>query len=187
MKNHLKSALLFLSLGLSSLALADTCKVILSIETDDNLYPGRGEVKLCTNTANQISKLIIVKPVQNPLVKDPYSSQADERNPIIHITVDQINSARAPIAVMRPSRFGVQVTAALLEVPQTAIDKNLGGEVVLRVLKNKLTESYHRVRLKLIKEGQTWKAYRMVGIQQVPLFNAYFRSGATGISAIDFN
>jgi len=170
----------------SSFALADSCQVILRIQTNDPIYSGDGEVKLCTNNLNQISKLIVVKPVQNPLVRDLDSDQADERNPIIQITLDQINTMRTDFPILTPSRMGIQAIAALLEVPRIMIDKNKGGEVILKVLRSKVMGTYHRFQLNLIRVGGGWKAYLVQNGTKTPLNHAYFYTGLSGIKKVDF-
>lgn len=182
----MKTLLITLLLGMSSIALADSCQTILIIETDDALYPGEGQVQLCLNAQNQASKLKVIKPVQNPNNKDLKSEQADERNPIIEITLDQLNSATKDIPVLTPSRMGIQVKAALLKVPETPVDKNTGGEVVLKVLKSKIVGSYHQFKLKLAKNGGEWKAYLIENNTKTPLHKAFFTSGMSGIKKVEF-
>lgn len=182
----MKLATLALLLFCSSVALADSCQVILTIQTNDPIYSGQGEVKLCTNNLNQISKLIVVKPVHNPLVRDPNSVQADERTPIIQITLDQINTMKYDFPILTPSRMGIQVNAALLEVPKIMIDKSKGGEVILKVLRNKVLGNYHRFQLNLSRVGGDWKAYLVQNGKKTPLNQAYFYTGLSGIRSVDF-
>lgn len=163
------------------------CRTMLTLESDDSIYPGQGEVQLCTNSANQITKLIVIKPVQNPYRKDLNSDQADERNPILHISLDEINSTKTDIAILTPSRMGIQVKAALLEVPHQKIDKDRGGEVVLKVIKSKMAGTFHYLRLKLIKDRQEWRTYLMDGPQKSAISHFYFVSGISGIKRIDYH
>lgn len=182
----MKTLLMTILLGMSSLALADNCQTILIIETDDALYPGEGQVQLCVNAQNQATKLKVIKPVQNPYVKDLKSEQADEQNPIIEISLKELNSATKDIAVLTPSRMGIQVKAALLQAPAIPVDKNTGGEVVLKVLKSKIVGSYHQFKLKLAKNGGEWKAYLIEKDKKVPLHKAFFTGGMSGIKKVEF-
>jgi hypothetical protein len=182
----MKTLLMTFLLGVSSLALADSCQTILIIETDDALYPGEGQVKLCVNAQNQATKLRVIKPVQNPDIKDHKSDQADERNPVMEITLNELNSATKDIPVLTPSRMGIEVKAALLKVPEKPIDKNTGGEVVLKVLKNKLAGSYHQFRLSLVKSSGAWKAYLIEKDKKTPLHKAFFTGGMSGIKRVEF-
>lgn len=180
---------LLLSLTLvlyTSFASAQSCKSLLKIETDDDLYPGVGEVQLCTNHLNQITKLVVIKPVQNPKQKLPQSHQADERNPILTITLDQINSTSDDIAILTPSRLGITVKAALLQPPEKSIDKENGGLVVLKVLKSKILGSYHYFKLGLVKENDGWNAYLINGKDKVDIERAFFSSGVSGIKRVEF-
>jgi hypothetical protein len=182
----MKTLLMTILLGMSSLALADSCQTILIIETDDALYPGEGQVQLCVNAQNQATKLKVIKPVQNPYIKDLKSEQADERNPVIEITLNELNSATNDIPVLTPSRMGLSVKAALLKAPEKPVDKNTGGEVVLKVLKSKIVGSYHQFKLKLVKNGREWKAYLIENGNKTPLHKAFFTSGMSGIKKVEF-
>lgn len=184
----MKTLLPALLLSLSAYAQANSCKTMLILETDDALYPGEGQVQLCVNAQNQATKLRVIKPVQNPDIKDTKSEQADERNPVMDITLEQLNSATKDIAVLTPSRMGIQVKAALLSPPEKAIDKNSGGEVVLKVLKSKIAGSYHQFKLRLTKSNQSWTAY-LIGKDgsKTPLNRAFFTGGMSGIKRVDFN
>ena len=181
----MKTLLLSLTLLLSTTLAQAACKTMLTLESDDSIYPGRGEVQLCTNNANQITKLIVIKPVQNPSNKDLTSEQADERNPIVHIGLEQINTTTTDIAILTPSRMGIQVKAAVLKVPEKKIDKDRGGEVVLKVIKSKIAGSYHHLRLQLSKERDEWHTYLVEGGSKTPISHFFFRSGVSGIKKIE--
>lgn len=179
------SSVLFFSFFISLHASA--CRTILSLETDDALYPGHGEVQLCTNNLNHITKLIVVKPVNNPYVKNPNSVQADERTPIMTIGLDQINTTKNDIVILTPSRMGIEVKAAMLQAPEKAISKDKGGEVVLKVLKSKILGSYHYFRLRLVNENQEWSAYLIQNGKPTQVDKAFFTSGMSGIKRVEFN
>lgn len=182
--NKLFYSLTFL---LTSTLLHAACEPMITLESDDSIYPGRGEVQLCTNSANQISKLVVVKPVKDPYKKNLDSDQADERNPILHISIDQINSTQSDIPILTPSRMGITVKAAVLTAPKQKIDKDKGGEVVLKVIKSKLAGSYHHIRLKLEKNGNNWEPYVLEGDIKTPVSHFFFKSGTAGIKKVEYH
>lgn len=183
----MKKLLLGFSFLLSSALVQAACETMVTLESDDPIYPGRGEVQICTNSANQLSKLVVIKPVKDPYKKDLQSNQADERNPIVHISIDQINSTQDDIAILTPSRMGMTVKAAVLTVPNQKVDKERGGEVVLKIIKSKLAGSYHHIRLKLEKNGNNWEPYVVEGNQKSHVSHFFFRSGSTGIKKVEYH
>ncbi len=182
----MKIYILLIILALSSQVIADDCRSILTIGTDDSIYPGEGEVQICVNSKDQLTKLVVIKPVKNPGKSDPTSGQPDERNPVVHIKLEDFNQTMTNIAIMTPQRFGITVNAAYLQKPTAPVSRDTGGEVVLKVLKNKMLGTYHFFRLRLMKVNGEFKGYLVKGDQLVPLSHAFFRSGVSGIKSVDF-
>lgn len=183
----MKKLFLSLSVLLTSTYAVAGCSTALVLESDDSIYPGRGEVQICTNSANQLTKLIIIKPVQNPQLKIADSEQADERNPVLHLTLEQINSTETDIQILTPTRMGVTVKAAVLEVPKQKVDKDKGGEVTLKVIKSKLAGSFHRLQLQLKKVNHEWQPYIVNGESRTPISHFFFKSGLSGIKKVEYH
>lgn len=182
-----KFVFLLFSMFTSSMAFSLDCRSLLGITTDDVIYPGQGEVVICTDDQAQLSKMIIIKPVHDPEHPDPSSVQADERNPVLEISMNDLNSLENPIVIMRPKRLGIEVKAATLGlVAGKRIDLNRGGEVELKVLRSKIFGRYHSLKIKLERIGDEW----LMSIRKddeearTNIVNLFFRSGIDGVKKI---
>lgn len=164
------------------------CFQALTIETDDSIYPGTGEVQVCTNAANEIEKLKIIKPVHNAAGPIPDSVQFDERNPIMNISIAEINKAQSPIVIMRPRRLKMEIQAAsIMRYGKEFVSPISGGMVELRVLKSKVMGKYHALILSLKKINGSWVTTirRSYEPDWMSVKGLFFETGVDGIKHID--
>lgn len=163
------------------------CFTAITIEADDKLYPGQGEVQVCTDQNNQLEKLRVIKPVANPYRKDPNSEQFDERNPTMNISVSELNKSKE-IAIMKPKRMGIEITAASISlVNGLKIDPENGGSVALKVLKSKVMGKHHTLILGLQKRQGEWTTVvkRSGEAKWNNVQGLFFQSGMDGIKKIE--
>lgn len=173
---------------LSFSSFASNCWLALEIGTNDRLYPGQGEVSICLDKDDNLMKIVIVKPVKHSAYPDKTSSQFDVRNPIVEISVNELNMSNAPIVIMKPKRLQVEIAAATVSLFNGArMNPVSGGKVLLRVVKSKVFNSYHELILNLEKINGKWRVKLQEGKKESPIDvrGLYFKSSLDGISEID--